>query len=116
MENTKLEQILTTALREVFEGDLIPKNPYPKLIRSLNLANIQKEVTNTFSKVVRYMVKNVTSEEGEYGITSVKSRLIFFGLKILLEWVDVDRLAALRKALLDFLPDYRNEVKNSKVN
>ncbi len=115
LEKTKFESLMTNAFKEVFEGDLIPKNPYPKLIRALNTANAQKEVIQNFNEKVKFITKNITQEEGPYGITTIKARPLFYGLKHILEWVDVDRLANLRKALLDFLPDYKSEIEKTKV-
>ena len=115
LENTKFESIMTAAMRDVFEGDLIPKNPYPKLIRALNTSNTLKEVLRNFNEKVKYVTKNVTEPEGAFGITTIQARPLFFGLKHLLEWVDVEKLMNLRKAILDFLPDYKDEIRGTRV-
>jgi len=116
LETTKFESIMTAAMRDVFEGDLIPKNPYPKLIRALNTSNTQKEVLRNFTEKIKYVTRNITQEEGPYGVTTIKARPLFYGLKHILEWVDVEKLTNLRKAVLDFLPDYKDEIRNTRVN
>ena len=87
-----LEVSLLTGLRAAFEGDIIPKNPYPTIIRSLNYNNLQKMVLGTFTELTKYITKNVTEKPGNYQLTTIKARPFFYGLPHVLEWVDVDKL------------------------
>ena len=42
LEATKFESIMTSAMREVFEGDLIPKKSLPKTYSSIEYCKYSK--------------------------------------------------------------------------
>lgn len=115
METSKLESSLLIGLRSAFEGDVIPKNPYPVIIRSLNFTNLQRMIQTTFSEIIKYVTQNVTEKPSLYGISHIKARPFFFGLPHVLEWVDIEKLAHLRKSIIEVMPDYRGESNNCKV-
>ena len=73
-------------MRTVFEGDLIPKNPYPICIRSLDAMNIQKESSLNFRNIIKFSKKNLTEIPKDYGITTTKIKSRFYGVHQLLEW------------------------------
>jgi hypothetical protein len=116
MRNTKVENALIQAIRAALRGDLISKNPYIPMFRSLQGTNLQTEMVTNFEKIAKLFVQNPLEPEGNWGLTCVKGRQNLVGLPHVLEYIDVEKISILRKSILDFLPDMKNEVKGVKVS
>jgi hypothetical protein len=82
---SKLENFLVLAIREVIRGEYLPKNPFPRILRSLyqslwfNISNADiKKRKNKYIK--NFIEKN----EYPYKITKVKDKIDVFGYNYIL--------------------------------
>jgi hypothetical protein len=63
--------MLLTALKYAIQGDLLPKNPYCHIVRSLLSSNLKNDLILNFENLAKLFRKNPVAPEGNYKITMV---------------------------------------------
>lgn len=109
--------MLLLALKTSIKGDYIPKNPYCSITRSLIASNLKNDLVANFEGLAKLFRKNPVGKEGEYKLTSVNfMNTKIFGLKHILELIDMPRFSLFFDAIDDLLPDYKIENNSVQIN
>ena len=118
LQNTKLESVLLIAFKSLFKQELLPKNPFFRLVRSLIVSNTQKEIIENFEKVITLFKKTPIKDQlnKQYEIVTIGEKKNIWGTPSLLEWVDPDRIEKLRFSLFEVLPDFQSMIGDMKVH
>ncbi|KAL4502433.1 hypothetical protein ABPG72_012020 [Tetrahymena utriculariae] len=118
LSKTKMEGILLNALKSTIKDDLIPKNPYCSMSRSLIASNLKSDLVANFENLAKLFRKNPVAKEGAYKLTSVsfQNTTKIYGLKHILELIDMPRFSLFFDAIDDLLPDYKIDSNNVVIN
>lgn len=118
MQTHGIEKFLIIAIREAISEEFLPVNPFPAVIRSLKQSVWRTELDKNFKKLNEEFKKSPVSSAANipFNISLIKHpKCDIFGLSHILEWIDPERLLRLRKSIVEYLPDYRNQVTDGKV-
>eukprot|EP01017_Pseudomicrothorax_dubius_P019680 TRINITY_DN2161_c0_g2_i6.p1 TRINITY_DN2161_c0_g2~~TRINITY_DN2161_c0_g2_i6.p1 ORF type:complete len:704 (+),score=111.14 TRINITY_DN2161_c0_g2_i6:328-2439(+) len=85
------------------------------MVRSLKLSYCEREIIRNFDEISQRVGTNKIEDTGQFGISTIQGRPVAFGMSQIIQLIDVERFAALKKSLVPILPDYRNEVGNVKI-
>ena len=61
-----MEGIILIALKSAIKGDLIPKNPYCAISRSLIASNLKNDLVQNFENLAKHFRKNAVPKSGPY--------------------------------------------------
>ena len=116
LQKTRLETILLLAIKPLLKDQILPKNPYFKIIRSLKVSNSQKEIVDSFENIIqKFKVNNIPEGNREYSIVPLNEKKNIWGNYDLLEWVNQIRIERLYYSLIDILPEFDREGENYTV-
>ena len=79
LQNTKLESVFLIAFKSLFKQELLPKNPFFRLVRSLIVSNTQKEIIENFEKVITLFKKTPIKDQlnKQYEIVTIGEKKIY---------------------------------------
>ncbi|EGR30842.1 hypothetical protein IMG5_122430, partial [Ichthyophthirius multifiliis] len=116
LRKTKMEGIILLALRQAINGNQIPKNPYCAISRSLIQSNLKNDLVQNFENIAKHFRKNAVSKQGIYGISSVQfQKTQIFGLKHILELIDLPRFELYLEAIKEILLNYKFTNENFEI-
>lgn len=116
LSKTKIEGMLLIALKSSIRGDLLAKNPYCSITRSLIASNLKNDLVSNFENLAKLFRKNPVAKEGAYKLTSVNFlNTKIYGLKHILELIDMPRFSLYFDAIDDLLPDYKSDSNNISI-
>lgn len=112
-----MEGMLLLALKQSIRGDFIPKNPYCNITRSLISSNLKNDLVSNFENLAKLFRKNPVGKEGSFKLTSVNFvDTKIYGLKHILELIDMPRFSLFFDAIDDLLPDYKIDNNTISIN
>lgn len=112
-----MEGMLLLALKDSIKGEYIAKNPYCNITRSLIASNLKNDLVSNFEDLAKLFRKNPVGKEGAYKLTSVNfMNTKIYGLKHILELIDMPRFSLYFDAIDDLLPDYNFNNNNVQIN
>ncbi|CAD8099788.1 unnamed protein product [Paramecium sonneborni] len=134
---TQLEQALTTGLRAAISGDLVPKNPWCEVSRTLGVQNLKTDIYTTFEKLAKNFRKTPCIETRKYHIYKIsysfkqKTRIInsqneleevleeqkfeVYGYERMLEYVFLPNLKEFYFAIQNILPSFIKEYPQGRI-
>lgn len=62
---------MTTGLRSAISGDLVPKNPWCEVSRTLGVQNLKLDIYTTFEKLAKNFRKTPCIETRKYNIYKI---------------------------------------------
>lgn len=92
------------AIREVIKGKDLPKNPFPRILRSLKQSLWYNTSSSDISKRREQAVDNfIDKVEFGYNIFTTKRPVGIYGYKYILEKINLDTIVFIKKYFADYL-------------
>lgn len=114
MHTSKLENYLVVAVREVIRGNTLPRNPFPRILRSLR-QSLWYNTSLSDMKVRRnkFVSNFVKSDSGKpYGVTTVRKAIDVYGYTYILERVNLENIQFIKKYMNELVLPF--ETTNGK--
>ena len=103
-DNTKLDNYLVLSIREVIRGRVLPKNPFPRILRSLKQSLWYNTSLNDINKRMEAHIDNfIEKHVEEYNIYTLKRDINAFGYRHILNLVNIDTIIFLKKYMFDYI-------------
>lgn len=92
------------AIREVIKGNNLPKNPFPRILRSLKQSLWYNTSASDVAKRKEVVVDNFIDNDGiGFNIYSTKRTAGIYGYRYLLEKVNIDTIIFIKKYFAEYL-------------
>lgn len=89
---------MVLAIREVIKGNYFPKNPFPRILRSLKQSLWYNTSASDIAKRKEVVVDNfIEKDEIGFGVYSTKRTAGIYGYKYLLTKVNIDTVIFIKK-------------------
>jgi hypothetical protein len=103
-DKTRLDNYLVLAIREVIKGNHFPKNPFPRILRSLKQSLWYNTSASDIAKRKEVVVDNfLDKDEIGFSIHSTKRTAGIYGYKYLLTKINIDTVIFMKKYFADYL-------------
>lgn len=103
-ESTKLDSYLVVAIRDVIKGNYLPRNPFPRILRSLKQSLWFNTSVSDANKRRDAMIENFLDDnELGYSIYTTKRKVDIYGYKLILSKVNIENIQFIRRYMADSL-------------
>jgi len=103
-DSTRLDNYLVLAIREVIRGQDLPKNPFPRILRSLKQSLWYNTSQNDMNKRMEAVIDNFIDEtEIGLNIFTTKRQSGVFGYRFILEKINIDTVSFIKKYFAEYL-------------
>lgn len=103
-ESTKLDSYLVVAIRDVIKGNYLPRNPFPRILRSLKQSLWFNTSASDANKRREAMIENfLDDKELGYSIYTTKRKVDIYGYKLILSKVNIENIQFIRRYMADSL-------------